>query len=217
MNDNFANISRELVDLVASDIGPNSEMFMRKLAVLVNRLAICCNSGILSAAFTNSDRTLSGTSGTLAAAETSIHPTSDTSVSPVNAQCHNDLFTASAQAGPRCAFPVTRFECPVCHAISNSLKSYKTHIKQLQILTTTVQQSGAAFNYATLTKKSCKFSPLFPTHYTQLGLSQDVDAATFQIAATKYVNDFRTEVVSRVAYHQTQDLKSTVWYYVKKN
>ena len=81
MNDNFANISRELVDLVASDIGANSEMFMRKLAVLVNRLAICCNSGNLSAAFTNSDRTLSGTSGTLAAAETSIHHTNDTSVS----------------------------------------------------------------------------------------------------------------------------------------
>jgi hypothetical protein len=217
MNDNFANISRELVDLVASDIGPNSETFMRKLAVLVNRLAICCNSGILSAASTNSDRTLSGTIGTLAAAETSIHPTGDTSVSPVNAQCNNDLFTASAQAGPRCAFPVTRFECPVCHAISNSLKSYKTHIKQLQVLTTKVQQSGAAFDYASLSKKSCKFSRLFPTHYTQLGLSQDVDAATFQIAATKYVNELCTEVGSRSAYHQTQDLKSTVWYYVKKN
>ncbi len=202
---------------MASDIGANSEMFMRKLAVLVNRLAICCNSGNLSAAFTNSDRTLSGTSGTLAAVETSIHPTGDTSVSPVNAQCNNDLFTASAQAGPRCAFPVTRFECPVCHAILTSLKTYKTHIKNLQVLTTTVQQSGAAFDYASLSKKSCKFSRLFPTHYTQLGLSQDVDAATFQIAATKYVNDFRTEVVSRVEYHQTQDLKSTVWYYVKKN
>ena len=215
MNDNFGIVSREIVDLLSSsDIAP--ELFMRKLAVLVNRLALCCNSGTLSAAFTNSDRTASGTRGSVAMPETSVIHKDDSSVSPLNAQCHNEQFTASAQAGSRSAFPITRFECPVCHAISTSLKSYKNHIKLLQQLTIKVQQAGAAFNYASLTKKSCKFSPLFPNHYSQLGLSQDVDAVTFQVTATQYVNDLRNEVLSRAAYHQPHDSKTPVWSYDKK-